>query len=65
MAAWLRDAGFTVEAHMLTGPDENVPGALLFSRRPPAATSRIRAAFGPHPGRPSGVCRVGRGLCHG
>jgi SAM-dependent methyltransferase len=35
VAAWLRDAGFTVEAHMLIDPDESVPGALLFARRPP------------------------------
>ncbi|PJN28100.1 class I SAM-dependent methyltransferase [Kitasatospora sp. CB02891] len=34
VAAWLRDAGFTVEAHLLTDPDAEVPGALLFARRP-------------------------------
>ncbi|MEV7121726.1 class I SAM-dependent DNA methyltransferase [Kitasatospora griseola] len=34
VAAWLRDAGFTVEAHLLTDPDADVPGALLFARRP-------------------------------
>ncbi|MCZ4609608.1 hypothetical protein O3S80_38745 [Streptomyces sp. Lzd4kr] len=33
VAAWLRDAGFTVEAHMLIDPDESVPGAVLFARR--------------------------------
>ncbi len=33
VAAWLRDAGFTVEAHMLLNPDENVPQAVLFARR--------------------------------
>jgi SAM-dependent methyltransferase len=33
VAAWLRDAGFTVEAHMLLDPDENVPQAILFARR--------------------------------
>lgn len=33
VAAWLRDAGFTVEAHLLLDPDENVPGAVLFARR--------------------------------
>jgi SAM-dependent methyltransferase len=33
VAAWLRDAGFTVEAQMLLGPDESVPGAILFARR--------------------------------
>ncbi|MFI7316826.1 class I SAM-dependent DNA methyltransferase [Streptomyces venezuelae] len=32
VAAWLRDAGFTVEAHMLTDPDGSVPGAMLFAR---------------------------------
>ncbi|GGQ64462.1 class I SAM-dependent methyltransferase [Kitasatospora griseola] len=34
VAAWLRDTGFTVEAHLLTDPDADVPGALLFARRP-------------------------------
>ncbi|MFJ8441684.1 class I SAM-dependent methyltransferase [Kitasatospora griseola] len=34
VSAWLRDAGFTVEAHLLTDPDADVPGALLFARRP-------------------------------
>lgn len=36
MAAWLRDAGFTVEAHLLLGLDERddrPPGAVLFARR--------------------------------
>ncbi|MFE9453012.1 class I SAM-dependent DNA methyltransferase [Streptomyces sp. NPDC006739] len=33
LAAWLRDAGFTVEAQMLIAPDESVPGAVLFARR--------------------------------
>jgi SAM-dependent methyltransferase len=32
--AWLREAGFTVEAELLLDPDENVPGAVLFARRP-------------------------------
>ncbi len=36
MAAWLRDAGFAVEAHLLTDPDERFPGAILFARRLPA-----------------------------
>jgi SAM-dependent methyltransferase len=31
--AWLRDGGFTVEAEMLLGPDERLPGAILFARR--------------------------------
>lgn len=34
VAAWLRDAGFTVEAQMLLDPDDSVPGAVLFARRP-------------------------------
>ncbi|MFD5562934.1 class I SAM-dependent methyltransferase [Kitasatospora griseola] len=34
VAAWLRDSGFTLEAHLLTDPDAEVPGALLFARRP-------------------------------
>jgi SAM-dependent methyltransferase len=34
VAAWLRDAGLTIEAQMLLGPDDSVPGALLFARRP-------------------------------
>ncbi|HCU51342.1 MAG TPA: SAM-dependent methyltransferase, partial [Micromonosporaceae bacterium] len=34
VAAWLRDAGFTVEAQMLLDPDESVSGAVLFARRP-------------------------------
>jgi SAM-dependent methyltransferase len=33
VAAWLRDAGFTVEAHMLLDPDGRAPGAVLFARR--------------------------------
>ncbi|MBB5159165.1 hypothetical protein [Saccharopolyspora phatthalungensis] len=32
VAAWLRDAGFTVEAHMLLTPEENVPQAVVFAR---------------------------------
>jgi ubiquinone/menaquinone biosynthesis C-methylase UbiE len=33
-SAWLRDAGFAIEAQLLDGPDDAVPGALLFARRP-------------------------------
>ncbi|MGW3361124.1 class I SAM-dependent methyltransferase [Streptomyces bungoensis] len=33
VAAWLRDAGFAIEAHMLLGPEESVPGTVLFARR--------------------------------
>jgi hypothetical protein len=35
VAAWLRDAGFAIEAQMLLGPDASVPGAVLFARRQP------------------------------
>jgi len=34
MADWLRDAGFTVEAHVLIDPDDPVPGGILYARRP-------------------------------
>jgi SAM-dependent methyltransferase len=33
VTAWLRDAGFTVEAQMLLDPDDSAPGAVLFARR--------------------------------
>lgn len=33
VAAWLRDARFTVEAQLLLDPDQAVPGAILFARR--------------------------------
>jgi len=33
VAAWLRDAGFAVEAQMLLDPDASRPGAALFARR--------------------------------
>jgi SAM-dependent methyltransferase len=33
VSAWLREAGFTVEAEMLLGPEASVPGAILFARR--------------------------------
>jgi SAM-dependent methyltransferase len=33
VTAWLRSAGFTVEAQLLLGPDESVPQAILFARR--------------------------------
>jgi SAM-dependent methyltransferase len=29
---WLRDAGFTIEAELVLGPDEDVPGAVVFAR---------------------------------
>ena len=33
MTGWLRDAGFTIEAELVIGPDEGVPGAVIFARR--------------------------------
>jgi hypothetical protein len=33
VAAWLCDAGFTVEAQLLLDLDERLPGAVLFARR--------------------------------
>jgi SAM-dependent methyltransferase len=30
--SWLRDAGFTIEAELVIGPDRDVPGAVLFAR---------------------------------
>jgi SAM-dependent methyltransferase len=35
VAAWLRDAGFTIEAQLLLNPDDSVPGAVIFARRQP------------------------------
>ncbi len=32
VADWLRDAGFTIEAELVIGPDEDVPGAVIFAR---------------------------------
>ena len=32
ITAWLRDAGFTIEAELVIGPDEAVPGAVVFAR---------------------------------
>jgi SAM-dependent methyltransferase len=34
MTGWLRDAGFTIEAELVLRPDEDVPGAVIFARRP-------------------------------
>jgi SAM-dependent methyltransferase len=34
VAEWLRDAGLTVEAQILLDPHEEVPGGVLFARRP-------------------------------
>ncbi|WP_405798623.1 class I SAM-dependent DNA methyltransferase [Streptomyces sp. NBC_01506] len=33
VSLWLRDAGFTVESHLLLDLDESFPGAVLFARR--------------------------------
>jgi len=33
MTAWLRDAGFTIEAELVLRPDDDVPGAVIFARR--------------------------------
>ncbi|XVU30341.1 class I SAM-dependent methyltransferase [Actinoplanes sp. CA-054009] len=35
VAGWLRDAGFTIDAQMVFGPDESVPGAVLIAHRLP------------------------------
>ena len=32
MSGWLRDAGFAIESEQVLGPDEEVPGALIFAR---------------------------------
>jgi SAM-dependent methyltransferase len=32
VAAWLRDAGFTIEAELVLRPDDEVPGAVIFAR---------------------------------
>ena len=34
---WLRDAGFTIEAELVIGPEEAVPGAVIFARTGPDA----------------------------
>ncbi|MCM2576967.1 class I SAM-dependent DNA methyltransferase [Streptomyces meridianus] len=63
VAARLRDAGFTVEAHMLLDPDESIPGAVLFARRP-ATPAGADGDFAKHPRRcpptpRSGAARAG------
>jgi SAM-dependent methyltransferase len=35
LAAWLHEAGFTVEAELLLDPDAETQGGVLFARRPP------------------------------
>ncbi|WP_426563492.1 class I SAM-dependent methyltransferase [Angustibacter sp. McL0619] len=41
---WLRDAGFAIEAELVIGPDEQVPGAVIFARsRSSEATGRLTA----------------------
>jgi SAM-dependent methyltransferase len=32
VAGWLRDAGFTIEAELVMGPENDVPGAVVFAR---------------------------------
>jgi SAM-dependent methyltransferase len=32
VAGWLRDAGFTIEAELVIGPDRETPGAVIFAR---------------------------------
>jgi SAM-dependent methyltransferase len=32
MMRWLRDAGFTIEAELVIGPNKDVPGAVIFAR---------------------------------
>jgi SAM-dependent methyltransferase len=34
VTAWLRDAGFTIEAQLVMRPDDETPGAMIFARRP-------------------------------
>ncbi|MCE7000693.1 class I SAM-dependent methyltransferase [Saccharothrix sp. S26] len=34
VAGWLRDAGFALEAQVLLGPDDEVPGGVLIARSP-------------------------------
>ena len=33
---WLRDAGCTIEGELVMGPDEDIPGAIVFARTPAA-----------------------------
>jgi SAM-dependent methyltransferase len=35
VTSWLRGAGFTLEAELVIGPDEDVPGAVVFARTSP------------------------------
>ncbi|SEP48017.1 class I SAM-dependent methyltransferase [Amycolatopsis saalfeldensis] len=37
VSAFLRDAGFAIESEVVLNPDDPVPGALVFARRPVAA----------------------------
>jgi SAM-dependent methyltransferase len=34
VSAFLRDAGFTIESEVVLNPDDRVPGAIVFARRP-------------------------------
>ena len=34
ISRWLREAGFSIEAELLMRPDDEVPGAIVFARKP-------------------------------
>jgi hypothetical protein len=34
ISQWLREAGFSIEAEFLMRPDDEVPGAIAFARKP-------------------------------
>jgi SAM-dependent methyltransferase len=42
VATWLRDAGFTVSAHMLLDLDQSATGAVIFAHLPAQGTDRHR-----------------------
>ena len=45
---WLREAGFSIEAELVTRPDDDVPGALVFAR---AGAQRVEPEIRDIPGR--------------
>lgn len=49
VAGWLREAGFELEAQVLTEPDQAVPGGILVARRP-LATPRASSVGNVKPG---------------
>jgi len=49
VAAWLRDAGFTVEAHLLLNPDENVRKRSSLPAARPEASAFSGLNVAPHP----------------